>query len=134
KRAFPSAQGNIRILLAEDHQPNILVATSYLDGMGYGYDIARTGKEVIAKLTDSDRRYDLVLMDVQMPELDGCTATQLLRKLERKRGGGRLPVIGLTAHVLPEQIKKCIEAGMDDYIAKPFDLGVLQKKIAALIG
>lgn len=124
---------NISILLAEDHQPNVLVATAYLEDMGYRYDIASTGKEVLRKINDQQNPYDLILMDVQMPELDGYAATRILRQEERKTGRKRIPVIGVTAHVLPEEVRKCLEAGMDDYIAKPFDPQILQEKILALV-
>jgi PAS domain S-box-containing protein len=124
-------QDSIRVLLAEDHPPNVLVATSYLEIMGYYYEVASTGKEALRKLRE--KHFDVILMDVQMPELDGYKTTQILRQEERKNGSRRMPVIGVTAHVLPDEVRKCFESGMDDYIAKPFDPDTLQKKISFLM-
>ncbi|MDE3061191.1 MAG: response regulator, partial [Pseudomonadota bacterium] len=118
------------ILLAEDHPPNILVATTILESMGHRYEIAHSGREVLARLA-AGQRYDVILMDVQMPELDGYVTTQLIRENERKTGGRRIPIIAVTAHVMGDSVDKCYQAGMDDYIAKPFDANELRKKLAA---
>jgi len=131
-RALDAPKNNIRVLLAEDHSPNILVATTLLESMGYSCDVARTGKEVLVKIS-GEAPYDIILMDVQMPELDGYVTTRILREGERKNGKKRLPIIGVTAHVMPDSIDKCFKAGMDDYIAKPFDVEKLSKKISNLI-
>lgn len=130
QEAMIKRQNNIRVLIAEDHEANILVATSYLESMGYNYKVASTGREALKKLQEED--FDIILMDVQMPELDGYKTTQILRQEEKRSGNKRLPVIGVTAHVLPEEVKKCFESGMDDYIAKPFDPEILQQKITIL--
>jgi PAS domain S-box-containing protein len=133
KKAPPPVETqNIKVLLAEDHQPNILVATTLLESLGYQCEVARTGKEVLAKINKDYTRYDIVLMDVQMPELDGYITTRLLREGERKSGSKRLPVIGMTAHVMTDNVNKCFEVGMDDYIAKPFQPEDLRQKIVSL--
>jgi len=126
----PISKKNISVLLAEDHQPNILVATTLLESMGYYCDVARTGKEVLARL--KDRAYDIVLMDVQMPDLDGYATTRFIREMERKTGNKKIPIIGVTAHVMADSIEKCFKSGMNDYIAKPFDAETLRQKILAL--
>lgn len=128
----PLAQNDITILLAEDHSPNILVATTLLESMGYRCDVARNGKEVLAKINPG-HPYDIILMDVQMPELDGYATTRFIRDSERKAEGKRLPIIGVTAHVMADSIDKCFKSGMDDYIAKPFEAENLRKKISALV-
>jgi len=130
---FPIEQKNITVLLAEDHQPNILVATTLLQLMGYNYEVARTGRQVISMINERRIPYDIILMDVQMPELDGYITTRMLRKDEQKNGSKRLPIIGMTAHVMPENIKGCFDAGMDDYIAKPFQPEDLKQKITVLL-
>ena len=132
RHVITSTQKDITVLLAEDHSPNILVATTLLESMGYRCEVARTGKEVLARITKG-HHYDVILMDVQMPELDGYVTTRLLRENERKSGDKRLPIIAVTAHVMPDSIDKCFKVGMDDYIAKPFDAESLSKKISNLI-
>ena len=128
------APGNaVRVLLAEDHAPNILVATTLLEAMGFEYDVAQTGREVLTKLDHDRSRYDIILMDVEMPELDGYTATRLLRESERKAGLPRMPIIGITAHVMPDTIRHCLDAGMDDYLAKPYQAEELREKILTLV-
>jgi len=126
----PAAKGG-HILLVEDQEGNVLVATALLDLGGYSYEVARNGKEALAMLQRS--RFDLVLMDVQMPEMDGQDVTRIIRMNELSTGAPRLPVIGITAHAFPEDRERCLNAGMDDHIAKPFDPAVLQATIARLI-
>ncbi len=134
KHFTPAApQKKVMILLAEDHQPNILVATTLLEYMGFDYDIAHNGKEVLAKLSEGKNFYDIILMDAQMPILDGYTTTRLLREDERKNNTKRLPIIGVTAHVMANDVQRCFDVGMDDYIAKPFDPAELRRKICDLL-
>ncbi|HBP19741.1 MAG TPA: hybrid sensor histidine kinase/response regulator, partial [Planctomycetes bacterium] len=78
--------------------------------------------------------YDLVLMDVQMPELDGLAAAAEIRARERAAGKGeRVPILALTASALPEDERACLHAGMDDYLAKPISLEALERKLASLL-
>ena len=132
-KVLPLDKKNIRILLAEDHQPNILVATMLLDEMGFDYDVAQTGREVLTKIYDENSRYDVVLMDVEMPDLDGYTTTRILRENELRNASKKLPIIGMTAHVMPDSIQKCYDVGMDGYIAKPFQPQDLESKILDLV-
>ena len=105
----------IHILLAEDNVVNQKVAARMLERLGYRADIVQNGAEAVAALQKEN--YDVVLMDVHMPEMDGLEATRHIRR-ERKRG--RRPyIIALTAAALPEDEEKCMEAGMDDFITKP---------------
>ena len=115
------------ILLVEDYAANVLVATLYLEQFGYTYDVAENGSEAFDKITAN--HYDVVLMDVQMPGMDGLSATRLVRKHEEMAGKLRVPVIGMTAHALAGDREKCLEAGMDDYVSKPFNPDDLKSKI-----
>jgi PAS domain S-box-containing protein len=123
---------NITVLLAEDQPANILVAITMLETMGYRCEVANNGKEVLEKIK-LGKHYDIVLMDIQMPELDGYLTTRLLREDEQKNHKKRTPIIGVTAHVLADNIEKCFKAGMDDYITKPYRAEDLKQKISALL-
>ncbi len=105
----------VRILVAEDAQANQKVIQQFLTRGGYQCDVAANGREALEKLAQAT--YDLVLMDCQMPEMDGCEATRRLR--EREGAGRHTPVIAMTASAMNEDREQCFSAGMDDYIAKP---------------
>ncbi len=119
------------ILLVEDYPANIMVATSILDILGVTYEIANNGREAVAKIRE--KKFDLVLMDVQMPIMDGYAATTTIREHE-KGLNHRTPIIGVTAHALKGDRDRCIEAGMDDYISKPFAFEELDAKIKSWTG
>lgn len=106
-----------RVLLVEDYEANIAVMSYILDDLGFPYDVARNGREGVELWKKNN--YAIVLMDVQMPVMDGFTATQEIRTLERQEQRSRTPVIGITAHALVGDKDKCIEAGMDSYLPKP---------------
>ena len=108
-----------RVLLAEDNRVNQEYAMALLEDLGVMTDLAVDGREALRKLELND--YDLVLMDCQMPEMDGFEATAEIRRREAESGGPRLPVLALTANALSGDRTRCIEAGMDDYLPKPFD-------------
>jgi CheY-like chemotaxis protein len=116
-----------KVLLAEDYEPNILVATSALEHFGYDYVVARNGLEAIELIKAGG--VDIVLMDVQMPGMDGLDATKIVRAWEKETGTVPVIVIGMTAHALKEDRDLCFRAGMDDYISKPFELMSLQELI-----
>ncbi|MGA2043403.1 MAG: PAS domain S-box protein [Roseiarcus sp.] len=118
-----------RILLAEDNDVNVEVATMILEGVGYVVDVATDGAEAVKAVARN--RYDLVLMDIQMPNVDGLSATRQIRAAER--GGARLPIIAITANAMKEDQRRCLEAGMDDYLAKPLKPGLLVETVVRWI-
>jgi len=106
---------SVRILLAEDNPVNQKLAKMMLTKAGYQIEIACNGREAVEKYSSSPADFDMIFMDIQMPEMDGMEATKEIRK----RGYASIPVIALTAHAMIGDREKCIEAGMDDYITKP---------------
>jgi PAS domain S-box-containing protein len=115
----PNASG-IRILLVEDNEVNQQVATELLESAGASVRIASHGGEAVRILTEGEGPppFDVVLMDLQMPEMDGFTATKLLRAQPRLQS---LPIIAMTAHAFVEERQHCLEAGMNDHVGKPID-------------
>jgi CheY-like chemotaxis protein len=107
-----------RALLAEDNIVNQMVAQAMLASLGLAVEIANNGQEAL--LLATAQAFDIVLMDCQMPILDGYQATALLRQREAQDGRGRLPVIALTANAMDGDRDQCLAAGMDDYLAKPY--------------
>jgi CheY-like chemotaxis protein len=114
-----------RILLAEDNTFNRALIEHVLEPMGCQVDKAGSGREAVHCFEPG--RYDLLLMDCQMPEMDGLTATRHIRQIEA--GRGRVPIIAVTAGTVSGARRACLEAGMDDFLAKPFSLGRLRKKV-----
>ncbi|MFZ0389430.1 MAG: PAS domain S-box protein [Calditrichia bacterium] len=110
----------LNILLAEDNLVNQKVSMRFLEKLGHKVECADNGKRAVEKWQASlqDTPYDLILMDIQMPEMDGFEATRTIRQLE-KSGGGHIPIVALTAHAMKEDRGRCLTAGMDDYISKP---------------
>lgn len=119
------ASGHARILLTEDNSVNREVALGMLELLGCDVDTAENGRQAVEAV--SKRQYDLVLMDCQMPVLDGFAATAEIRRHERSIGvGRRVPVIALTANAMEGDRERCLSAGMDDYLSKPFSQDGLQ--------
>jgi CheY-like chemotaxis protein len=117
-----------RILLVEDNLVNQMVAKRLLEKQGHTITTAPDGKEALYIL--KNRTFDLVLMDVQMPRMDGFKATETIRKRERAaKGSKHIPIIAMTAHAMKGDREKCIEAGMDGYISKPVDPKLLMETI-----
>jgi CheY-like chemotaxis protein len=106
-----------KILLAEDNDINQLVATRLLKKAGFEVEVAGNGLEAVEKVRS--RHYDLVLMDIQMPEMDGLTATRVIRKLP---GFDELPIVAMTAHAMSGDREESLAAGMNDHITKPINL------------
>jgi PAS domain S-box-containing protein len=119
------------VLLVEDYPANVMVATTLLSQFGCKYKVAHNGKEALEVVKMEN--FDIILMDVQMPVIDGFEATRLIRKLEKSTDRLRTNIIGITAHVLAGDRERCLDAGMDDYISKPFDQIELYNKIIKYI-
>ncbi|MDE1153587.1 MAG: response regulator [Micavibrio sp.] len=119
------------ILLVEDYEPNVLVAGALLEQLGYNYDVAENGVSALRKFVQGN--YEVILMDVQMNELDGLEATRRIRSLEKDRTLPHTPIIAMTAHAREQDRATCIEAGMDDFIPKPFNSMLLAEKLATYI-
>ncbi|MBF0187274.1 MAG: response regulator [Magnetococcales bacterium] len=108
--------GGARLLLAEDNAINQQVAKEILESVGLVVEVADDGVEAVEKVRNTD--YDLVLMDIQMPEMDGLTATKLIRQEKRF---AHLPILAMTAHAMAGDRLRCLNAGMNDHVAKPID-------------
>ncbi len=122
---------SLRILLAEDNLINRKLAKALLSKRGWQVTSVGDGQEVLDLL--GKETFDLVLMDVQMPAMDGYEATRRIRLLERENGG-HLPIIAMTAHAMKGDRDKCLEAGMDDYVSKPIKAGALFQAVARQTG
>ena len=123
-------QKSLRILVAEDNPSNQRVLEEMLKRLGYRPDVVADGREVIQALERQD--YDLVLMDIKMPEMDGITATKVIRRLRPENGP---KIVAITAYALEGDREKCLEAGIDDYISKPVqvkELSAILKKYSVL--
>ncbi len=121
-----------KILLAEDNAINLQVALRMLDKLGYRADMAGNGLEVLEAIKKIP--YDLILMDCQMPKMDGYTCTEEIRKLEKAQGKKPIIIIAMTAHALKGDREKCLAAGMNGYMSKPIDLRILGNTLEEWIG
>jgi len=111
----------LRILLVEDNRINQLFARRLLEQDGHRISVASNGREALRALEQADWQFDVALMDIQMPEMDGLTATREIRRIEAA-SNRHLPIIALTAHALNRDRERCLEAGMDEYLAKPIQI------------
>ncbi len=117
-----------KVLLVEDNPVNLAVARKLLDRLGLEVDTAKDGRVAVDAVHRT--RYDLVLMDCQMPEMDGYEATQEIRVREAAMKRARLPIVAMTANAMAGDREKCFDAGMDDYLAKPLDVAQLREVLA----
>ncbi len=121
----------MRVLLTEDSLPNQKVGLTILSGCGHTTVVANNGREAVEHLESGS--FDVVLMDVQMPEMDGLQATAAIRKRERGTET-HVPIIAMTAHAMAGDRERCLSAGMDEYVAKPVQRDDLSKAIAKVTG
>jgi CheY-like chemotaxis protein len=113
---------HLRILLAEDNEVNRLIATRLLEKRGHTVVVAGSGREALAALdAPASGGFDLILMDVQMPDMDGLAATALIRARE-KSSGAHLPIIAMTANAMKGDEERCLAGGMDGYVSKPIEI------------
>jgi CheY-like chemotaxis protein/HPt (histidine-containing phosphotransfer) domain-containing protein len=112
----------------DDNRDNIAFASRALERAGHRVDVAWNGREALARA--SDYRYDVILTDVAMPVMDGFSFARALRDVERERGDEPSPIVALTAHAMPGFREQCLEAGMNDYLAKPVKADALLGKTA----
>lgn len=120
-------------LIAEDNEINREIIAAILESTGVSVDFAEDGYIAVAKYKENPSKYRLILMDIQMPEMDGYEATQAIRALEDEQAKN-IPIIAMTANVFREDVEKCLSAGMTDHIGKPIDAKVLYNKINRYIG
>lgn len=122
-----------RILLAEDNDFNREIAHFVLSDMGFEVEDAEDGSVAVDKVLNApEEHYDLILMDIQMPNMDGYTATREIRRIPREKIA-KLPIIAMTANAFQEDEDKCMEAGMDGHVAKPIDANVLVEKLLKVL-
>jgi PAS domain S-box-containing protein len=128
----PDPQGphGLHLLVAEDNAVNQMLIRRLLEKRGHAVTMVRTGRQALEAL--ESQRFDAVLMDVQMPELDGLETTEEIRKREAVTGAKRLPVLAMTAFAMKGDRERCLEAGMDGYISKPIQAGELHAALERL--
>lgn len=128
---FPAVVASLRILIAEDDSVSLITAKRMLEKSGYSVTIAKDGQEALQRLVEQD--FDLVLMDVQMPIMDGVEATKAIRGASNLGAKSSIPIIAMTAYAMAGDKEKFIAAGMDDYIAKPVDKAALVEVIERVL-
>lgn len=119
-----------RILLAEDYEPNAQFITDALEMEGYEVDRAINGRVAVEKAQGA--RYAAIIMDIEMPEVDGIAATQAIRRREKADNSAAVPVLGITGHTMMTIRRLCLEAGMNELIVKPFLPTDLYDRLEAL--
>jgi CheY-like chemotaxis protein len=120
----------LTILLAEDNPVNRRLALLVLNKMGHTVTVVSTGREAVDAIAITP--FDLAILDVQMPEMDGMEATRIVRSAEQS-SHRRLPIIAMTAHAMQGDRERCLQAGMDGYVAKPINLRALATEISQVM-
>ncbi|HUR56099.1 MAG TPA: response regulator [Opitutaceae bacterium] len=117
----------LRVLIVEDNALNRRLTSAMLQRLGHSVECAHNGREAVERVRDE--RFDVVLMDIQMPEMDGLTATRAIRAAEMASDRERVPIIALTAEAMSHDRDRCLEAGMDDYLVKPLNLSLFREAL-----
>ena len=125
ERPKTTTPGAARILIVDDHPINLEIGAALLTLVGCEVDVAENGKEAVERATHGD--YDVILMDIHMPQMDGLQATRAIKAL--RTPAGKVPIIAMSADALPRQVERCYAAGMVDHIAKPIQREVLYAKV-----
>jgi len=115
------------ILLVEDYEPHVMVAGIILKNFGYDFESVKNGEQAMERFAPG--KYAMILMDVGMPRMDGYETTQHIREQEQTAKFPPVPIIAMTAHAMKGDREKCLDAGMDDYISKPFNLHQFQSTL-----
>ena len=129
RHTLRESPNKLRVLVAEDNEVNQALIMRVLQRMGHAAVLARNGQEALALATTQE--FDVVFMDVQMPEMDGLAATRAIREIEKK-GTTRVPIFAMTAHAMKGAREICLEAGMDGYLTKPMRFSDIQETLASL--
>ena len=117
------------MLVAEDNPVNQMVVRGLLGKLGIACELVGNGREAVNRVMQTGGQFALVLMDCEMPEMDGYQATQAIRELEQAQQRPALPVLALTAHALQEHVERCRQAGMNGHLAKPLSLESLREAL-----
>jgi CheY-like chemotaxis protein len=123
-------ENGIHLLLAEDEPINQMLAVAVLEENGYSVTLANSGRKVLEVF--NPKVFQLVLMDIQMPEMDGFETTKAIREIERSTGS-HVPIIAMTAHATGKDRERCLEVGMDGFISKPINVETLKKEIDEIL-
>jgi CheY-like chemotaxis protein len=121
-----------RVLVAEDIEINREIVTALLTDMGVEADLAENGAEALRAFADNPARYDLIFMDIHMPEMDGFQAARAIRALDAPQAAV-VPIVAMTANVFREDIERCLAAGMNAHVGKPLDINDLRDKLRAFL-
>ena len=132
EKGAPDFSGK-RILLAEDNEMNQIIAVAILEEVGFAVEIAVDGTEAVEKMEKAPAGYyDIILMDIQMPQMDGYTAAKRIRALEDPAKAG-IPIVAVTANAFEEDRKTAMEAGMNGHLAKPYDVGEIMRTLKEIL-
>lgn len=132
RQQYPITQNGkgVKILIVEDNPINQLLVIKVLENQGYDITVAGNGRIALEEF--DKQSFDVILMDLQMPELDGYETTRIIRKMSGEKG--EIPIVAMTAHTIKGELEKCVSIGMNDYISKPFNASELYQKIETIMG
>lgn len=131
--ALPERLRHKRILVAEDNAVNQMVVKGMLNKINIEFDFANDGAIAVEKYRDSHQAFDLILMDCEMPNMDGFEATRAIRAFESQHKRRPIPIVALTAHVMQEHQEKSVASGMNGHLAKPLELERLRETLLTLL-
>jgi CheY-like chemotaxis protein len=133
-QAMPDQIHGCRILVAEDNSVNQMVIRNMLKKLGTECDVAANGAEAVNLFSQASTPYDMILMDCEMPEMDGYDATRVIRTLEQEQNRPPTPIVALTAHAMKEHQDRCFAVGMNGHLSKPIEMRTLRDKLVEFLG